>query len=181
MYVPPCCAPSALHVCVRDVCVREVCGPPVSCSVCVCVGAGILGGVDVGRWLPGVPALVVGVDVGLWRPSVPALEHRPGFAVLREGVDVLGALCRRLVLASDPSAHVCVDGDPQGGVAAVDHDVNHFRLPGVLCYVFVEINLFVLRARLLPCLWPGEQGLWLGDGRRLRDRAFRALPLLLNR
>ena len=36
-------------------------------------------------------------------PSVPALAHRPGFAVLREGVDVLGALCRRLVLASDPS------------------------------------------------------------------------------
>jgi hypothetical protein len=37
---------------------------PVSWGVCVCVGAGILGGVDVSRWLPGVPALVEGVDVG---------------------------------------------------------------------------------------------------------------------
>jgi hypothetical protein len=42
VYEHPCCVPGALRVCVCDVCVREVCW----------------GGVDVGRWLPGVPALV---------------------------------------------------------------------------------------------------------------------------
>ena len=129
------CVPSALYVYVCAVCVSEVCGLPVSWGVCVCVGAGILGGVDVSRWLPSVPALVEGVGVGRWRPGAPALEHRPGRDVHREGVDVLGALCRRLVLASDPSAHVCVDGDPLGGVAAVDQDVSRVNLLGVLCCV----------------------------------------------
>ena len=56
--------------------------------MCVCVGSGVLGGVDVGRWLPGVPALVVGIDVGRWRSRVPALAPRPGFAVHRECVEV---------------------------------------------------------------------------------------------
>jgi hypothetical protein len=54
--VLPCCVPSVLYVCVCDVCVHEVCRPPVSWSVFVCAGVGVLGGVDVGRWRPSVPA-----------------------------------------------------------------------------------------------------------------------------
>ena len=123
-----------------------------------------LGGVDVGRWLTGVPSLVGGVGVGRWRPRVPALPPRPGFAVPRESVDVLGALCRRFVLASVPCAHVWVDGDPLGGVALVAHDVDHFKL--IRRYDFLDdapvgdanadqfdCRLVVLRARLVPCLF----------------------------
>ena len=85
----------------------------------------------------------------------------------RESVDVLGALgalCRRLVLASVPCAYVWVDGDPLGGVALVAHDTDHFKL--IRRYDFLDdapvgdanadqfdCRLVVLRARLVPCLF----------------------------
>jgi hypothetical protein len=78
-YGPLCRFPGILRVFVCAMWVCGVCGPPVSWRVCVCVvGGGVLGGVDVVRWLSGVPALVEGVGVGRWRPGVPALERRPG-------------------------------------------------------------------------------------------------------
>jgi len=151
VYGSLCRFPGILRVCACDVCVREVC----------------LGGVDVCRWLSGGQARVECVGVSRWRPRVPALAPRPGFAMPRESVDVLGALgalCRRLVLASVPCAYVWVDGDPLGGVALVAHDVDHFKL--IRRYDFLDdapvgdanadqfdCRLVVLRARLVPCLF----------------------------
>jgi len=116
------------------------------------------------RWLSGGQARVGCVGVSRWRPRVPALVPRPGFDVPRESVDVLGALCRRLVLASVPCAYVWVYGDPLGGVALVAHDTDHFKL--IRRYDFLDddpvgeahadqfdCRLVVLRARLVPCLF----------------------------
>jgi hypothetical protein len=83
----------------------------------------------------------------------------------RVSVVVLGALCRGLVLASVPCAHVWVDGDPLGGVgwdALVAHYVDHFIRrcdfldddpTGKAHADHHDCRVVVFRARLAPCLF----------------------------